>query len=80
MAEEIIHIKAPLDEKTVLGLRTGQKVLFDGVFYSARDASHKRLIELIEQGKPLPFDLQGQVIYYVGPTPARPGQDFSWPG
>ncbi len=74
MAEEIIHIKAPLDEKTVLGLRTGQKVLFDGVFYSARDASHKRLIELIEQGKPLPFDLQGQVIYYVGPTPARPGQ------
>ncbi|HHT9119177.1 MAG TPA: Fe-S-containing hydro-lyase [Candidatus Hypogeohydataceae bacterium YC41] len=74
MSEEIIHIKAPLDEKTVLSLRAGQLVLFDGIFYTARDASHKLLIELIEQGKPLPFDLQGQVIYYVGPTPARPGR------
>ncbi len=74
VSEEIIHIKAPLDEKTVLSLRAGQLVLFDGIFYTARDASHKLLIELIEQGKPLPFDLQGQVIYYVGPTPARPGR------
>jgi fumarate hydratase subunit beta len=74
MPEEIIHIRAPLDEKTVLGLRAGQKVLIDGIFYTARDASHKRLVELMEQDKPLPFDLIGSVIYYVGPTPARPGQ------
>ncbi|MFN3467493.1 MAG: Fe-S-containing hydro-lyase [Candidatus Brocadiales bacterium] len=74
MPEEIIHISAPLDERTVLSLRAGQKVLFDGVFYTSRDASHKRLVELIEQGKPLPINLEGQVIYYVGPTPARPGR------
>ncbi len=74
MPEEILRIRAPLDEKTILTLRVGQQVVIDGIFYTARDASHKRLIELIEQGKPLPFDLQGQVIYYVGPTPARPGK------
>lgn len=74
MKEEIIRIKAPLDEKTVLSLRAGQQVLFSGIFYTARDASHKRLIELIEWNKPLPFDLQWQVIYYVGPTPARPSE------
>ena len=49
-------------------------MLLSGVVYTARDAAHARLVELIKQGKPLPIELQGQVIYYVGPTPSKPGQ------
>lgn len=71
---EFIRIRTPMDEKTVLSLRTGQKVFISGVLYSGRDATHKRMIELIQKGEPLPFDLKGQIIYYLGPTPARPGQ------
>lgn len=54
-------------------LHAGDSVLISGVVYTARDAAHARLVELIKQGKPLPVDLKGQVIYYVGPTPAKPG-------
>jgi fumarate hydratase subunit beta len=54
-------------------LRIGEQVTFSGVIYTARDAAHKRLIELMKRGEPLPIDLRGQVIYYVGPTPPRPG-------
>jgi len=64
----------PLSEEAVRDLRAGDKVSITGVVYAARDAAHQRLVDLIRQGKPLPFDLQGQVIYYVGPSPARPGQ------
>ncbi|MFQ5861898.1 MAG: Fe-S-containing hydro-lyase [Candidatus Brocadiales bacterium] len=74
MPDEIINIKAPLDEATVLSLRAGQRVLITGTLYTARDAAHKRIVELIKKGEPLPFDLKGQIIYYVGPTPAKPGQ------
>jgi fumarate hydratase subunit beta len=71
--QKAVPIQTPLSDEAIEGLRTGDKVLISGVIYSARDAAHKRLVELINQGKALPFDLTGQVIYYVGPTPPRPG-------
>lgn len=66
-------ISTPLTAETVAELRAGERVLLSGVIYTARDAAHKRLVELIEKGEELPFDLEGQVIYYVGPAPAPPG-------
>jgi fumarate hydratase subunit beta len=71
--QKAVSIKTPLSDEVIEELKTGDKVLISGVIYSARDAAHKRLVELINQGKALPFDLTGQVIYYVGPTPPRPG-------
>lgn len=71
---EPVRISAPLTDETVGRLRAGDKVLISGVLYTARDAAHKRLIELLDAGKELPFDIRGQIIYYVGPTPERPGQ------
>jgi fumarate hydratase subunit beta len=71
---EAKKIKAPLTDETVMTLKAGDNVLIDGVIYTARDAAHKKLVELMEKGEPLPLDLQGQFIYYVGPTPAKPGQ------
>ncbi len=70
----VISISAPLSDETVRSLRAGQAVEFNGVLYTARDAAHKRMLALIENNEPLPFDLRGQVIYYVGPTPSRPGR------
>jgi len=72
--EEAITINAPLSDEVVEKLKAGDKVLISGAIYSARDAAHKRLVELIEKGQRLPFDLEGQIIYYVGPTPPRPGK------
>ncbi|MCF7936437.1 MAG: Fe-S-containing hydro-lyase [Synergistales bacterium] len=69
----LLRISAPLDGKTVGSLRAGDRVLLDGTVYTARDAAHKRLVEAIEAGATLPIPLEGQVIYYVGPCPARPG-------
>lgn len=69
-----ISIKAPLDKATAHSLRAGDTCLISGVIYTARDAAHKRLCELAAQGKPLPFEVENSVIYYVGPTPAKPGQ------
>lgn len=74
MSNEIIEVKPPLDEAAVLSLRAGQRVLITGTIYTARDAAHKRMMELIKKNEPPPFDLKGQIIYYVGPTPAKPGQ------
>lgn len=68
------HISTPLTDEVIAGLRAGDRVLISGTLYAARDAAHKRMTELLEQRKPLPFDVTGQVIYYVGPTPAKPGQ------
>lgn len=68
------RIKAPLNDEDVLALKAGNNVLISGVIFTARDAAHKKLIELMKENEPLPLDLQGQIIYYVGPTPARPGQ------
>ncbi len=69
-----ISITAPLSRDAARSLRVGDSCLLNGVIYTARDAAHKRLCELIEQGKELPIDLKESVIYFVGPTPARPGQ------
>jgi fumarate hydratase subunit beta len=70
---EIIRIKTPLTDKTIEDLSSGTRVLIDGVLYTARDAAHQRLYQLLEQGKELPFDINGAIIYYVGPTPPKPG-------
>ncbi len=67
-------ITTPLTEETIKELHTGDMVRITGIIYSARDAAHKKLVELIDKGKELPFDLNGNVIYYLGPTPAREGQ------
>jgi fumarate hydratase subunit beta len=74
MAEKIIQLRTPLDESAARKLRAGDEALISGVVYAARDQAHKRLCELIAQGEPLPVDLRGAAIYFVGPTPARPGQ------
>ncbi len=72
MAKEI-HIHTPLKDDDLKKLKIGDKVLITGTIYTARDAAHKRLVDLIEAGKELPFDIKGQIIYFVGPAPARPG-------
>ena len=68
----IIHLKTPLQDNEIVNLRIGDRVFISGIIYTARDAAHKRLAALIDQGKDLPFDVQDQIIYYVGPSPARP--------
>jgi fumarate hydratase subunit beta len=70
----IIELSTPLDEKTIRSLQAGDEVLISGVVYSARDMAHQRLCTLIDSGGELPVDLNGAVIYFVGPTPARPGK------
>ncbi len=67
-------IQAPLSDDDVMTLKAGDTVLINGVIYTARDAAHKKLIELMDKGEELPIDLKGQFIFYVGPTPAKPGQ------
>lgn len=64
----------PLTQDVVMSLRAGDEVRISGVIYGARDAAHKRLVDMLSRGEPLPMDLQGQVIYYVGPCPPKPGQ------
>ncbi len=71
---EYTDLATLLSDSTIEKLKTGDKVRISGVLYTARDAAHKRLIEMIESGDDLPFDLKGQLLYYVGPTPAKPGQ------
>lgn len=66
-------IQTPLTDEVIEQLHAGDRVLLTGVIYTGRDAAHKRLFELFQQGKELPVDLRGQVIYYVGPAPAKPG-------
>ena len=71
---DVKRVKAPFDDAAVRSLRAGDQVLITGTMLVARDAAHKRLVELIKAGKPLPVDVRGQVIYYAGPAPAKPGQ------
>ena len=71
---DFVRITPPLTDEEVLELRAGDPVRITGVLLTGRDAAHKRLNELIKAGQPLPVDLKGQIIYYVGPTPAKPGQ------
>jgi fumarate hydratase subunit beta len=70
----MIRIETPLTDEAVERLRAGDRVLISGVIYTARDAAHKRMVEALQRGEPPPFDLKGQIIYYVGPTPPKPGQ------
>lgn len=69
-----IHINAPLSHREARTLHAGDSCLLSGIIYTARDAAHKRIYELLAAGKDLPLDLQDSVIYFVGPTPAKPGQ------
>lgn len=69
-----ISITTPLTREKVRNLKSGDSVLISGVIYTARDAAHKRLCELVAQGKELPMDVKDSIIYFVGPTPARPGE------
>lgn len=73
-------IKLPLTEEIVADLKCGDDVLLSGIIYVARDAAHKRMIEALDQGKPLPFEIKGQTIYFMGPTPPRPGQPIGSAG
>ena len=67
-------VMLPLTDEVLKDLKTGDNLLLTGVIYAARDAVHKRMIEALDQGKPLPFDIKGATIYYMGPTPTRPGR------
>ncbi len=71
MAER--HLSLPLSKEDVQSLRAGDTVYLTGPMLTGRDAAHKRLIQLLDEGKPLPVDIRGQTIYYVGPAPASPG-------
>lgn len=66
-------ITLPITDEDIKDLKAGDSVLLTGTILTGRDAAHKRLYELIEQGKPLPVDIKGELIYYVGPAPAKPG-------
>ncbi len=70
----------PLSDEDIEKLKCGDVVYLSGTIYTARDAAHKRLVELIEKGEPLPFDLKGSVIYFVGPTPPKPGDPIGSAG
>ena len=69
----VIKITTPLSDEVVNSLKSGDQVSINGVLYTARDAAHKRLVDLLDKGEKLPFDVKGQIIYYVGPAPAKPG-------
>lgn len=68
------RIKLPLTEETIRDLQAGDNVLLSGVIYVARDAGHKRMVDALEKNQQLPFDVRGQTIYYMAPSPARPGE------
>jgi len=73
-------VSLPLGEETLKGLKAGDDVLLSGVIYVGRDAAHKRMIETLERGEALPFDIKGQTIYFMGPTPPRPGRPIGSAG
>jgi fumarate hydratase subunit beta len=67
------NIKSPIDQQVLEELKAGDQVFITGVLYVARDAAHKRLVEAVDRGEKLPFDIEGQTVYYMGPSPAKPG-------
>lgn len=77
---DVIRLSTPLKDEDLVKLRVGQQVLISGKIYTGRDAAHKRLVELLDQGLDLPVDLKGQIIYYVGPAPAKPGKPIGSAG
>jgi fumarate hydratase subunit beta len=70
---EPIRLTPPLRDEDVEKLRIGDRILISGILFTGRDAAHKRMVDLLDRGRELPFDIRGQVIYYVGPSPPRPG-------
>lgn len=74
------HIDVPFDQKTALSLNAGDYVYLTGTIYTARDAAHKRMDESLNEGKTLPFEIKGNVIYYMGPSPAREGRPIGSAG
>ncbi len=74
------RVTLPLTDETLEDLRAGDNVLLTGVIYVGRDAAHKRMIEALDQDKALPFDIRGQIIYFMGPSPARPGKPIGSAG
>ncbi len=79
MASEI-HLQTPLKTEELEMLKIGDKVLISGTIYTGRDAAHKRLVALVEKGEELPFDIEGQILYFVGPSPAKPGMPIGSAG
>ena len=73
LADGLKRVEAPLSDEDVRALRAGDRVRVFGRVYGARDAAHKRIVEMLDRGDTPPVDLSGQIVYYVGPTPARPG-------
>lgn len=71
---ETIHLELPLTPDKVAGLKVGDSLLLSGTIYTGRDAAHKKMVEALSRGEELPFDVRDQVIYFVGPTPPKPGQ------
>ena len=69
----VLSLTTPVTEEQMRSLQAGDRVLLSGTIYTGRDAAHKRMIALLQEGKPLPFDPRGQILYYVGPAPAKPG-------
>ena len=70
----VIRLTTPLTEAEARTLQVGDQVLLSGILYTARDAAHKKMVEALQRGEQLPIDIKDQIIYYVGPTPARPGR------
>ena len=70
----MINITSPIDTEVIEELTVGTQVLISGVIYTARDAAHGRLIQALDKGGRIPFDFKGQTLYYMGPSPAKPGQ------
>ena len=73
-------VALPLTDETLKELRAGDNISLTGVIYVGRDSAHKRILEALDQGNPLPFDMKGQTIYFMGPSPARPGQPIGAAG
>ena len=74
------HIKAPLNREKIKNLKSGDYVYISGTIYTARDAAHKRMYEALQNGENLPIDIKDQVIYYMGPSPAREGRPIGSAG
>lgn len=74
------YIKAPISDENAKNLRSGDYVYITGTIYTARDAAHKRMAEALAEGKPLPIDMKNNIIYYMGPSPAREGRPIGSAG
>ena len=74
------NITLPLTDETLKDLKAGDNIILTGILYVGRDTAHKRIVEALDQGKPLPFDIKGQTIYFMGPSPAKPGRPIGAAG